>query len=260
MTDRIEDWPISGINVTVTRIDCCDKNIKAIGSASGLFFKHGDNKYLVTNRHVVVDVCENFFPEILSIKLHNDKHNYSANNTILINLYNNGKQNWLEHPEISKTKADIAVIPLNNTVLDSANTALFNSSIVNFITEKNFPQNIQLSSFANVAIVGYPLGFHDEVNNLPVYRKGMIASSYPIKFNQLPYFLIDAVLHEGTSGSPVISSPDNILVNDKGSFHSEFTYFLGIHSAEHVTDDEPLSLCVVWYPELILEIINGIAP
>ena len=87
----------------------------------------------------------------------------------------------------------------------------------------------------------------------------MIASSYPVHFNQHPYFLIDAYLHEGTSGSPVFSSPENLLTNDKGVFHSEFTYFLGIHSAEHIVDEEPLSLCVVWYPSVILEIIDGIA-
>lgn len=32
---------------------------------------------------------------------------------------------------------------------------------------------------ADVVVVGHPPGFHDEMNNLPIDRQGMIASPYP---------------------------------------------------------------------------------
>ena len=106
-------------------------------------------------------------------------------------------------------------------------------------------------------IVGYPLGFSDDINNLPVYRKGMIASSYPVEFEQYPYFLIDSNLHEGTSGSPVLNSPNNMLTDSQGrGLHSNKSLLLGIHSAEHVVEEEPLGLCVIWYPKVITEIIE----
>ncbi len=260
MSDKKEEWPISGINISVTLLMCLDKDQNEIGLATGFFFKHNERKYLVTNRHVVIDEAEGFRPLFLKLKLHNSKIDFSSNNTICVHLYTKDQANWYEHPDYSKNQADVVIIPLDDKTLDATNIISFNGSIINFITEHNIPKNIQISSFANVIIVGYPLEFYDEKNNLPVYRKGMIASSYPIGFNQQPYFLIDANLHQGTSGSPVLNSTDNVLVNEKGAFHSEFTYFLGIHSDEYVVDEEPLSLCVVWYPSTILEIINAIAP
>jgi len=101
------------------------------------------------------------------------------------------------------------------------------------------------------------LGFSDEVNNLPVYRKGIIASSYPVEFNNYPYFLIDANLHEGTSRSPVLNSPNNMLIDSEGrGLHTDKSILLGIHSAEYLAEGEPLALNVVWYPSVIMEIIE----
>ena len=260
MVDKREDWPISGINTTVTMLKMLDKDKIKLGSATGFFFIHNDKKYLVTNRHVVIDEDEDYYPAYLELRIHNSKIDYTSNHIIYVQLYTNSIPNWHEHLDYSTNHADIVVIPLDCTTFDSYNLNLFNGSIVNFLSEKNIPKDVKISSFANVIIVGYPLGFYDEANNLPVYRKGMIASSYPINFNQLPYFLIDANLHEGTSGSPVLNSSDNILLNEKGAFHSDYAYFLGIHSAEYTVDKEPLSLCVVWYPSIILEIIDTAVP
>ena len=81
---------------------------------------------------------------------------------------------------------------------------------------------------------------------MPVYRQGMIASPYPTMFADEPCFLIDARLHEGSSGSPVLNSPHNILTNDKGAFHSSNTILLGVFSADYDFDgnggNDPLGL------------------
>ena len=260
MADKREDWPISGINTTVTLIKMLDADKNIIGSATGFFFQHGENEYLVTNRHVVIKESENHYPEYLELRTHNSRTDYTSNFSITVCLYNHPKKNWYEHPDYRNNQADVVVLPMDALTLDPDNYILFNKSIINFLTESNIPKGIRISSFSSVLIAGYPLGFHDEINNLPVFRKGMIASSYPINFNQQPYFLIDAILHEGTSGSPVMNSPDNVLFNEKGAFHSAYTYFLGIHSAEYGKNGEQLSLCIVWYPEIIIDIIDAIAP
>lgn len=260
MADRKEDWPISGINVGVSMLKMRGQDKSSMGSATGFFFRHNNKKYLITNRHVVIDEPDNYYPHFLEIKVHKSKTDYSSNNVITIQLYCNNKPTWFEHSEYNANQVDVVAIPLDMTTMDNDNFSLFNHSIINFMSIDNFHSNVNISSFGSVIIVGYPLGFYDHQNNLPVYRKGMISSSYPIHFNHSPYFLIDAMLHEGTSGSPVLNSSDNVLINEKGAFHSDFTYLLGIHSAEHVVNDEPLSLCVVWYPEVILEIIEGQIP
>ena len=82
----------------------------------------------------------------------------------------------------------------------------------------------------------------------------MIASQYGINFNKKPYFLIDANLHPGTSGSPVVNS-HHTLFREQGS--KEGYKLFGIQSAQHLVDGEPLGLNVVWYSYLLNEIIHG---
>lgn len=103
-------------------------------------------------------------------------------------------------------------------------------------------------------MVGYPLGFHDQTNNLPVYRRASIASAYGVNFGGLPYFLIDANLHPGTSGSPVVNS-HHTLFKDAGC--EEGYKLFGVHSAEHVVDDDPLGLNVVWYADNLVAIAES---
>lgn len=54
--------------------------------------------------------------------------------------------------------------------------------------------------------VGYPQGRFDEVNNLPIIRRGYIASPPSIDFNGNKEFLIDANVFPGSSGSPLFTS------------------------------------------------------
>ena len=91
-----------------------------------------------------------------------------------------------------------------------------------------------------------------------------MASVYPVPFRGNPYVLIDARLHSGTSGSPVVTKPTNLIMRTDGSgaITNRFVrYLVGVHSATlDVTDrdskrDEPLGLSVAWFASLIQEII-----
>ena len=55
----------------------------------------------------------------------------------------------------------------------------------------------------SVLIVGFPLGFHDTLHHLPVVRQSIIASAFGLRFQGQGYFLTDARMHRGTSGSPI---------------------------------------------------------
>jgi hypothetical protein len=54
-----------------------------------------------------------------------------------------------------------------------------------------------------VTMVGYPNGIWDEVNNMPVFRRGITATHPNLDWNGKPEFLIDAACFPGSSGSPV---------------------------------------------------------
>ena len=56
---------------------------------------------------------------------------------------------------------------------------------------------------SDVLFVGYPNDFYDELNNLPLVRKGTLASMPNIDFNGKGQIAIDAQVFTGSSGSPV---------------------------------------------------------
>lgn len=253
--DRKEDWPISGINISVSKIEILNKDKENISCATGFFFRHNNKKYLISNRHVVIDEDDGFFPQFIKLKLHTSRTHFEQNVSLYIRLYQGSNKNWIEHPDYNEKQIDVVAIPLDEITVE--NILNLNRSLINFFTIENFNDEYKISSFSDVLIIGYPLGFSDDINNLPVYRKGMIASSYPVEFEKHPCFLIDSNLHEGTSGSPVLNSPNNMLTDSQGrGLHSNKSLLLGIHSAEHIVEEEPLGLCVVWYPRVITEIIE----
>ena len=61
---------------------------------------------------------------------------------------------------------------------------------------------------SEIIFIGYPRGFYDVVNNLPLLRKGVIASVPNVDFNGKGQVVIDAHIFPGSSGSPVFVNWD----------------------------------------------------
>jgi hypothetical protein len=119
-------------------------------------------------------------------------------------------------------------------------------------------------------VVGYPRGFYDRQNLYPIVKSGIIASRWGANFNGQPYFLVDAKLFPGSSGSLVISKPQYYYADGEGlvvSDNKDFA-FLGIFSGEPIQEQAPVDLeditiirrsgynvGVVWYGQLASDII-----
>jgi len=243
---------VSDINFATTKIQMLASG-KEVGSASGFFFRHNSIKYLATNRHVVIDEDDNFFPDTLVVTLHLDREQLDKNCSVQITLYEQGNPLWKQHPSYGTNCCDVVLLPLNPATLKTNNIKLFNSSSITFIASEIINKR-PVNPFGDVVVVGYPLGFHDELNNLPVYRRASIGSAYGINFGGLPYFLIDANLHQGTSGSPVVNSHHTLFKERDGQ--EGYTLF-GVHSAEHVVEGDPLGLNAVWYADALIEIAES---
>lgn len=61
-----------------------------------------------------------------------------------------------------------------------------------------------LSSIENIVMIGYPSGICDEVNNMPIARRGITATSLKINYRDKPEFLVDISAIPGSSGSPIL--------------------------------------------------------
>jgi len=64
-------------------------------------------------------------------------------------------------------------------------------------------------------MIGCPNGIYDEVNKMPLVRRGITATSIGKKYEGKPYFLVDMACFPGSSGSPVF------IYNQSGYFNKK---------------------------------------
>ena len=122
-------------------------------------------------------------------------------------------------------------------------------------------------------VVGYPRGFYDNFPKFPIVKSGVIASKWGMPFGGKPYFLIDAKLFPGSSGSLVISRPTDFVVQKRQAYlrrdGSKEFLFLGIFSGEPfgkmrpietdsfvILSKEGYNVGIVWYYHLVPTIIS----
>jgi hypothetical protein len=219
------------------------------GSATGFFYSFNSKIYLITNRHVVSDQKNDSFPDSMLIHIHTDSNNLQKITPHKIDLYDASKNPiWLEHPiypEIIDVIA-IEIPPISNAVIYS------------FSNSSALPENIILSPNEELILVGYPLGFYDNIYNLPVCRSATIASAYGVPFKGLPCFLVDAYSHPGLSGAPAIRPSKTIQSTTTAAIQiSPPTppYLLGINSGQYRRYGIDLRLNMIWESHLIEEIL-----
>lgn len=71
-----------------------------------------------------------------------------------------------------------------------------------------------------ITMIGYPNGLWDQKNNLPIFRRGVLASGLKHDWNGRREFLIDAACFPGSSGSPV-------CICDVGGYTTKKGIFMG---------------------------------
>lgn len=241
-------------------------NGQSRGSATGFFFvDDAKNLYLVTNKHVIYGerYYENPQPEINQIKihLHINPQNLSQNEWVTIDLFDGENRKWLEHVN---REVDVVLIPID---LDRNRYALL--SLDKSLIEAS---NIQVS-FEKIFVMGYPYGWYDTVNNLPITRIGHLSSPFKIPFQGKPIMLGDVETHKGMSGGPVFMKLEDYktikgkrVVKHLGAWK---LLLVGIHSGqprwalvdrttgEVAGRDIRHSLIYIWFSDLILEILNN---
>lgn len=79
-------------------------------------------------------------------------------------------------------------------------------------------------------MVGFPNGLMDEQNNLPIMRKGILATPFYADHNGQKNFVIDIAAFGGSSGSPIFAYFESIKPTKDGDLFGQggSVYLIGI--------------------------------
>jgi hypothetical protein len=177
-----------------------------VQSKNDQFVETVERPYLVTNKHVIKDAISGE----LNFHLTDDTNvKYTIGG-----IKSPFSKSFILHDD----DVDLCAMPLYEVIGQINNDQLNNNT--NQMSWNNLPQqqkrvfytSLNLNHLVNfekedaiqdILMVGYPIGISDEINNLPVVRKGITSSHLRKNFQNKPEVLIDAACFPGSSGSPV---------------------------------------------------------
>lgn len=149
---------------------------------------------LVTNKHVIENSTS------IQISLHTmDGENVS--NVFFPIKFNIESSPIIYHPA---KDADLCALMLGSAFVHSVNSG--HPIFCKFCSLDIIPSNDDLNYFdaiEDIIMVGCPNGLFDEINNLPIIRKGITATSISQNYNGKNEFVMDMACFPGSSGSPV---------------------------------------------------------
>jgi hypothetical protein len=189
-----------------------------------------DTVFIVTNFHVVTGHApgtgEPNQGDRVRFMLHTDRGDPKSVIGIEMPLYaKTGEPLWVasaEHPN-----ADVVLLPLTPAAYAKASIYVF--------SEAHTVGNIRVRPTSQVALLGYPYGFSDTLNHLPVWKTGHVASEPNTDFQGDPMFLVDVSAFPGMSGSPVLAVANGTYEMESGAMTTGRIYkLLGVFSAMRV--------------------------
>ena len=220
---------------TTTRVECVDKDGRE-SVATAFFCKlYLDNDrfcdVLVSNRHVFENLREiNFHITIASkggvpTTEHQDYHLILGDNSKSIIL----------HPDKDVDLAIMLIRPVLIEMHEKLQKTLFYKSIAD--SQIGDLSDEKFDALEEVIMVGYPVGLWDNVNNRPLFRRGVTATDPKVDYLGKPMFLIDCACIQGSSGSPVFVLRKGYMTDKHGkplNMVGETVELIGIQSAMHV--------------------------
>jgi hypothetical protein len=253
-------------NITIDRLSTISSkltlycNSNPIGHATGFIWVIANRIFLISNWHVFAG--RNTYtgkpihnsaavPDQLYFQAAFEDNGKLEWLEIRISLFDrDGNSTWLQHPAQGQD-IDIAAIEIIKTPANKNICAL---------TEADTVSDMAVSVGSDVFIVGYPLGMTKQFN-VPIWKRGSIASEFALPFDALPIFVVDTATREGMSGSPVYARSSGAHMTTTGEFAlgtGPTSKFLGVYSGRYGTTDElAVQLGRVWHAELIAAIVAG---
>lgn len=215
-----------------------------LSTASGFFFRRHARLHLVTCRHVFANPGTGHAPDRVEIDVHVDPTRLGEVHTVSLGLYLDGRARWRDGRDAGGA-IDVATLEIDESALPMA------SAWRCFTPEHLLADLDDAQVGAPLLIVGFPLGFYDQVHFLPVVRQAVIASSFGVRFQGEAQFLTDARTHRGSSGGPVV-------LHDPHADPVLPWKLLGVHASRidmasrDRYEDEALGLNSAWYADILM--------
>ena len=149
---------------------------------------------LISNKHVLLGSQGRLDPKVeLAISLNRKKTDGTPDFGNVI-TFNRVGYELFTHPD---PRVDLACIDVSRITRTDAFCKHLDKDFLNPINHE------KIAVGGDVIFVGYPNGYYDVKNNLPLIRKGSIASMPNLDFNGRGQIVLDAQIFPGSSGSPV---------------------------------------------------------
>ncbi len=249
------------------------KGAKELSQGTGFFFVKDNVLYLVSNYHVITgsapDKGKDPIGDSIEFYFHKDKFNPKNVKKVTYPLLTkSGLQVWKSSTEYKNADVSVILIP----------PYLYDGCQVSAITEKWAEAQIKVRPTSPLTLVGYPYGYYDKHNSLPIWKTGSIASEPHVDFEDKPLFVIDISAFPGMSGAPAFVVVNGAYEMEQGGTTvGQVRKFMGIYASMQMLSEkrylellpsntkkpgiintESLELGHVWKASLIFNIINNI--
>lgn len=256
----------SPISFTTHHLHLCFRETDSVlSSASGFIYQREQTDYLITNWHNVTGrnpITGNCLSETLAVPdmvstLFRDLEQPANCRREFVSLYRDEGMEmpaWYEHP-VHGHHVDVVAIPLNEEL--KQNYRLYPINAI----EDEFNNNFKEWVSDDVFVIGYPFNETPHLQ-LPIWKRGSIASEPDVNIDQLPKFLIDTATRSGLSGSPVIMQRDGVHGFSGGAIKGDeiigrIRNFVGVYSGRIGDNELKAQLGIVWKAKVIDEIIDA---
>jgi hypothetical protein len=236
-----------------------------LSHATGFFWQHGENQFLITNRHVVTG-RDSFTGDYITHQ-HVEPHRIRyfeihwvagphdswmpTRRPVEIDLFEDGVAVFLQDQQFEHYRVDIVAIRLSSQ-MPSIN------KFSPFVNHYNF-EPLFTSTGDSCFVVGYPFSNYAG-NMIPIWKRGSLASEPFFPVDNKPMFLLDALTKDGMSGSPVFRRVFGPATNADMTTHMNSvvrTEFVGVYSGRmtsHELAQAGLGIC--WYANRIPHIVS----